>query len=98
MQVVVDMDRRVPLTRSVAAPFYNLVEEASTSGHQEAVRPSNEPDEESKNPIPVGVPAGKETAVITDAITGKVIYEGSKERIPRRLQRCPPDLDSDHGD
>ena len=46
----------------------------------------------------MGVPAGKETAVITDAITGKVLYEGSKDRIPRRLKRCPPEMNIDHGD
>ena len=98
VQVVVDMDRRVPVTRSVAAPFFNLIESASPSKYREAARPSNEPDEELKNPIPIGVPPGKGTAIITDAVTGEVIYEGSKERIPRRLQKCPPELDSDHGD
>lgn len=96
--VVVDMDRRVPLTRSTAAPFFNLIESASPSRFQESARPSNEPDEELKNPIPVGVPPGKETKVITDAITGKVLYEGSHERIPRRLKRCPPELGGDYRD
>ena len=98
VQVIVDMDRRVPLTRSVAAPFFNLVEEASPSEHPEAIRPPNESDEELKNPIPVGVPPDKQAKVITDALTGKVLYEGPYNRIPRRLQRCPPELDSDHGD
>ena len=98
VRVVVDMDRGVPLTRSAAAPFFNLIESASPSKFRESARPSNESDEELKNPIPVGVPPGKETAVVTDAITGKELYEGSRERIPRRLQKCPPDLDSSYRD
>ena len=73
VQVVVDMDRRLPLTLSVAAPF---------SG-----------SEEGWNPKPIGIPHGKETKVITDAITGEVLYEGHYKGIPRRLKKCPPDLD-----
>ena len=61
VQVVIDMDRRVPLTRSVAAPFFNQIESASPSKHREAARPSNKPDEESRNPYPwVCLPARRQ--------------------------------------
>ena len=76
VQVVVDMDRRVPLTRSTDAPF----------------------DEDLENPVYVGPPAGKKTVAVSDAITSKVLYEGPRSRVPRRLKRCPPELDNEYRD
>ncbi len=95
VQVVVDMDRRIPLTRSAAAPFHTMIESASPSQYREQPRPPYEPAEESKNPIPVGIPPVKETKVIMDAITGEVLYRGHYENVPRRLRKCPPGMGND---
>ena len=98
IRVIVDIDRRIPMTRSVASPFFNILESASPSNNREAASPSNASEIDSWNPKYHGIPSGKEKMVITDAITGEVLYEGHHLGVPWGLRKCPPDLDTSYRD
>ena len=82
VRAIVDMDRRMPLTRVAVSPI-----EARESGSS-----FNGP-EFSSNPQHHGIPPGREKIVITDAIAGEAIYEGHYKDIPKSLRKCPSDLD-----
>ncbi len=83
VRAIVDMDRRMPLTRVAVSP----------TGARESASPFNGSEFSSWNPQHHGIPPGREKIVIKDAIAGEVIYEGHYKDIPKSQKKCPSDLD-----